>query len=97
MQKKIRAARELGTKIEVLTTERAKQLTPFLEFDELAGIAFDPDAIRVRAGDAVRPSPRSLKRMACNFASTRGYGTPPRRRQDSWCPIGRRRDSFAAQ
>jgi glycine/D-amino acid oxidase-like deaminating enzyme len=67
VQKKIRTARELGTTIEVLTEERAKEVTPFLEFKELAGIAFDPDAIRVRAGDAIRSVAKELEKDGVQF------------------------------
>jgi len=54
VQPKIERARALGTTVEILTAERAKELTPFLDFEALAGVAYDPDAIRVRAGEAIR-------------------------------------------
>ena len=51
---RVRAGRKLGTTIEVLSKERSEEIAPFLQFDQVAGIAFDPDAVRVRAGDAIR-------------------------------------------
>jgi len=67
VQERIVQARELGTTIEVLTAARAKELTPFLEFETLAGVAFDPDAIRVRAGDAIRALAKELAEDGVTF------------------------------
>jgi glycine/D-amino acid oxidase-like deaminating enzyme len=68
VQPKIKQARNLGTKLEVLTAERAKELTPFLEFPKLAGVIYDPDAIRVRAGDAIRALAEELRADGVNFS-----------------------------
>jgi glycine/D-amino acid oxidase-like deaminating enzyme len=71
-QKKIEAARKLGTQLEVLTAERAKEVAPFLQFDKVAGIVFDPDAIRVRAGDAITALAKELANQGVEFR----YSTP---------------------
>jgi glycine/D-amino acid oxidase-like deaminating enzyme len=46
-------ARKLGTPLEVLDRGRASDLLPQIEFDNVAGIIFDPQSIRIRAGDAI--------------------------------------------
>lgn len=53
VQPRIQAARELGTKIEVLDAQRARALLPYINFGETAGIASDGASIRVRASDTI--------------------------------------------
>ena len=72
-KQRIVKARELGTNLEDVSANRAKELTPFLEFERLSGIAFDPDAIRIRAGDAILRWRRDWQRMVCKFGSTLAY------------------------
>lgn len=67
VQPKIDKARELGTKLEILTPERAKELMPFLEFDQLSGIVFDPDAVKLRAGDGIRVLAKELSADGVKF------------------------------
>ena len=54
-QSLIESARRLGTRLEVLTLERAAQLLPEIRFEAVAGIAFDPEAIRLRREGQGRP------------------------------------------
>jgi sarcosine oxidase, subunit beta len=67
MQSKIAVARKFGTTVEVLTKERAKEIVPALEFDALAGVAFNPESIRVRAGDAIREVAREASNHGVRF------------------------------
>jgi len=53
VQPRIDEARRLGTKLEILDQSRCAQLIPLINFDRVAGIIFDPDAIKLRAGDAI--------------------------------------------
>ena len=66
-QAKIELARQLGTTLEALSAERLEKVTPFLKPGELAGVAFDPDAIRVRAGDAIRELAKELAADGVQF------------------------------
>lgn len=54
VQPRVERARGFGTKIECLDSQRARSLFPVINFKQTAGILFDPDAVRVRAGDAIR-------------------------------------------
>ena len=66
-QAKIERARQFGTTLESLSAERLEKVTPFLKSGELAGVAFDPDAIRVRAGDAIRELAKELAADGVQF------------------------------
>ena len=59
-QPKIKLAQNYGATLETLA-ERAKELTPFIEFSQVAGIAFDPDAVRVAQATRFVCWPRSPK------------------------------------
>ncbi|NKB68649.1 MAG: FAD-dependent oxidoreductase [Candidatus Latescibacteria bacterium] len=52
-QAAIAGARSHGTTLEILSHRRAGQVVPQIRFAQTAGIAFDPRAIRLRAGDAI--------------------------------------------
>ena len=53
VQPRIEQARTLGTRLEVLTAERCRTVLPQIDFQKVAGIAFDPDSVRVRASDMI--------------------------------------------
>jgi glycine/D-amino acid oxidase-like deaminating enzyme len=50
----IEALRRLGSPVAALAAAEAARLLPPIRFDAVAGIAYDPSAIRVRAGEAIR-------------------------------------------
>jgi glycine/D-amino acid oxidase-like deaminating enzyme len=52
-QQVIEVAHAYGTRLEVLTRQRAVALIPQVRFEATAGMLFDPDAIRLRAGEAL--------------------------------------------
>ena len=53
IQPAIARARAYGTPLEILTDQRAAQVLPLVRFGQTAGIVFDPQSIRLRAGDAI--------------------------------------------
>ena len=53
VQPRIEEARNLGTRLEILTAKRAAEVLPQIKFEQVAGIAFDPDSVRVRASDMI--------------------------------------------
>jgi sarcosine oxidase, subunit beta len=67
VQPRIGIAKEFGTKLEILTAERAKEVTPFLEYDKLAGVAYGPEAVRVRAGDCIQAFAKQLADAGVKF------------------------------
>lgn len=70
-QARIAAARRLGTRLEVLDAPTAAALLPQIRFAQVAGIAYDPDAVRVRAGDAITALAQQLAQSGVNCE----YGT----------------------
>jgi glycine/D-amino acid oxidase-like deaminating enzyme len=64
---RIAGARKLGTRIEILQGPRAAMLLPEINFKSTTGIAFDPDAVRVRAGDAIRTMADQLAHEGVRF------------------------------
>ena len=70
-QARIARARRLGTNLEVLDGARAATLLPQIAFGRVAGIVYDPDAVRVRAGDAIQALARLLEQQGvrCEFAT----------------------------
>ncbi len=76
LQPRIETARKLGTKLEVLNSRRAGDVLPFINFKATAGIAFDPDSIRIRAADAIPCMARVLAKRGVRFqfnAAVRGF------------------------
>ncbi len=67
VQPRVASARRLGTKIEILDARRAAELLPLIHFASTAGILFDPDAVRVRAGDAIHCMAGRLARNGVRF------------------------------
>ena len=53
VQPRAEKARGFGTKLETLSSTRAANVLPQIHFDSVAGVLYDPDAVRVRAGDAI--------------------------------------------
>jgi glycine/D-amino acid oxidase-like deaminating enzyme len=52
-QPRAEKARGFGTKLESLSPSPATAILPQIRFDSVAGILYDPDSVRVRAGDAI--------------------------------------------
>ncbi len=67
LQARIKAARELGTNIEVLGKQQAAKLLPLINFDSTEQIIFDPDAVGVRAGEATRCVAKELVQHGVRF------------------------------
>jgi glycine/D-amino acid oxidase-like deaminating enzyme len=75
LQRPIDESRRWGTRWEVLSRERASELLPEIRFDKVAAILFEPDAVRVRAGDAIRAMAAQLADDGVRFSySTRVTG-----------------------
>lgn len=53
VQQRAETARQFGTKLQSLDSERAKKILPQVNFPSVKGILYDPDSVRVRAGDAI--------------------------------------------
>ncbi len=68
MQTRIEQARQLGTRIEILTAERCQAVLPQIDFRQVAGIAFDPDAVRVRASDMIPALAAQAAQRGVQFA-----------------------------
>jgi glycine/D-amino acid oxidase-like deaminating enzyme len=51
-QEGIQRTRDYGQEAEILTEERAAEVTPFIEYEAVRGIVYVPGGVRVRAGDA---------------------------------------------
>lgn len=66
-QPRIKAARELGTRIEILQAARADVLMPGINLKSTTGIVFDPDAVRVRAHDVIQTMARQLADKGVQF------------------------------
>ena len=66
-QPRIERARRMGTRLEMLTAERCQAILPQIEFSELAGIAFDPDSVRVRASDMIPALAQLAARRGVHF------------------------------
>jgi glycine/D-amino acid oxidase-like deaminating enzyme len=60
-------AHSYGARLEVITAEPASKFLPLINFKSTAGILFDPDSIRVRAGDAIRRVAKRLERDGVTF------------------------------
>jgi len=67
VQPRAEKARGFGTKLEILNSARAVALLPPIRFDSTAGILFDPDSVRVRAGDAIACLARQLAGRGVRF------------------------------
>jgi len=67
VQPRIQAARQLGTRIEILEARRAAALLPEINFNRTTGIVFDPDAVRVRAHDVIRTLAERLAEEGVEF------------------------------
>jgi glycine/D-amino acid oxidase-like deaminating enzyme len=67
VQPRAATARGFGTKLEVLTAARAKSVVPQVDFGSTTGILFDPDSVRVRAGDAIPALARIAARKGVRF------------------------------
>jgi sarcosine oxidase subunit beta len=74
VQPRAARARSYGTQLEVITEDRAAKLVPLINFSATKGILFDPDSIRLRAGDAIRCAAERLGREGVTFK----YNTPVR-------------------
>jgi len=51
-----------GAPLDLLGRERAAALLPELDYDRIVAVVFKPDAVRLRAGDAIRALARQLER-----------------------------------
>jgi sarcosine oxidase subunit beta len=67
VQARAATARGFGTKLEVLTAARARTVLPQIEFGSTTGILFDPDSVRVRAGDAIASLAQLVERKGVRF------------------------------
>ena len=74
LQPRIQTARKLGTRLELLNARRAAEVLPFINFKSTAGIAFDPDSIRISAADAIPCMARVLAKRGVRFH----FNTPVR-------------------
>lgn len=74
VQPRAARARSYGTELEVLTEARAAKLVSTVNFKAVEGILFDPAAIRVRAGDAIRCVAERLEQEGVTFK----YNAPVR-------------------
>jgi glycine/D-amino acid oxidase-like deaminating enzyme len=68
LQARIEESRRWGTQLEVLGREQAATLLPEIRYDEVVAILFETDAIRLRAGDAVRAMARQLAADGVQFS-----------------------------
>jgi len=64
---RIDQARQLGTRLEVLTADRAANVLPQICFETTAGILYDPDTIRVRAAQAIPALAQQLQQQGVQF------------------------------
>lgn len=71
-QARIKQARQMGTRLEMLTEKRCKAILPQIEFSQVAGIAYDPDSVRVRASDMIPALAQLGAREGVQFS----YGEP---------------------
>jgi glycine/D-amino acid oxidase-like deaminating enzyme len=67
VQPRAERARGFGTKLESLTPSRAATILPQIRFDSVAGILFDADSVRVRAGDAIAYLAQVLDQKGVQF------------------------------
>ena len=67
VQPVIEVARSFGTQLEILTAKRAAALLPEIRFKSTAGIVFDPEAIRLRADDAIATLAAELEQSGVRF------------------------------
>jgi glycine/D-amino acid oxidase-like deaminating enzyme len=67
VQPRIEEARRLGTRLEILTAKRTAEVLPQIEFRRVAGIAFDPDSVRVRAADMIPALARQAAAKGVRF------------------------------
>ena len=72
IQPRIEQARTLGTRLEILTAERCRTVLPQINFQKVAGIAFDPDSVRVRASDMIPALAAQAAQRGVQFS----YGEP---------------------
>ena len=67
IQARIKAARELGTNIQLLDKKRAAKLLPLINFDLTEWVIFDPDAVGLRSGEAFRCVAKELMQRGVRF------------------------------
>ncbi len=67
-QPRVEQLHRLGTPVEVLDCAAAARRLPLIDYAAVAGIAYDPSAIRVRAGDAISGVARAAARAGARFA-----------------------------
>jgi len=67
VQSVIEVARGQGTQLEVLSQKRAWEVVPEIRSELVAGIVFDPAAIRLRAGDAIAALAAELAGQGVRF------------------------------
>jgi glycine/D-amino acid oxidase-like deaminating enzyme len=67
-QARIEALREFGTPVEILDRAASHRLLPLIAYDAVAGIAYDPSALRVRASEAIGCLARAAERDGVRFA-----------------------------
>ena len=67
VQPRIEQARELGTRLEILTAERCRVVLPQLNFERVAGVAYDPESVRVRAADMIPALAAEVGRQGVQF------------------------------
>jgi sarcosine oxidase, subunit beta len=67
VQPRAERARGFGTKLESLTPNRARIISPQIRFDSVVGILFDPDSVRVRAADAIAYLAQILDQRGVQF------------------------------
>jgi len=70
-QPRICEAENLGTTLEILGHERCAEVLPMINTDRIEGVFYEPDAIRVRAADAIPAMARDLEMMGVEVR----YGT----------------------
>lgn len=67
VQPRIQLARQFGTRLEILSAECCKTMLPQIDFSRVAGIAFDPDSVRVRAADMIPSLAEETARRGAEF------------------------------
>ena len=72
VQPRIESARELGTQLEVLSASRAAEIIPQINFETTTGIIYNPDAIRIRAAEAIPALADDIQRKGVTLK----YNTP---------------------
>lgn len=66
-QERIAKGRKLGIPFEVLSEARCRELLPIIRYDKIAGVAYDPTSIRVRAADMIPAIAEECRRRGVKF------------------------------